>query len=99
MTAHGCAGIQSVNRDRARIRVSRPSARGLGACARRGAALSELRAKWLRGTDTVRDQPLTVSRRVVPPWWAVEAERKLGRAVVADGVQRISRVDDSAGHL
>ncbi len=99
----GALIFQSVNRDRARIRGIEADAHWtLGAWhqAWRGAYV-ELRANWLRGTDTVRDQPLNSvapGRATVVGGWQGDAER-WGMQMSLTGVRRVSRVDDSAGSL
>ena len=101
--ATGALVFQSVNRDRARIRGIEADAHwSLGAWreAWRGSYV-ELRANWLRGTDTVRDQPLNSvapARATVVGGWQADAER-WGVQLSLTGVQRVSRVDDSAGPL
>jgi hemoglobin/transferrin/lactoferrin receptor protein len=101
--ATGALVFQSVNRDRARIRGIEADAHwSLGAWreAWRGTYV-ELRANWLRGTDTVRDQPLNSvapARATVVGGWQADAQR-WGAQLSLTGVQRVSRVDDSAGPL
>ncbi|MEO7013556.1 MAG: TonB-dependent hemoglobin/transferrin/lactoferrin family receptor [Dokdonella sp.] len=101
--ATGALVFQSVNRDRARIRGIEADAHWtLGAWreAWRGTYV-ELRANWLRGKDTVRDQPLNTvapGRATVVGGWQADAER-WGAQMSLTGVQRVSRVDDSAGPL
>lgn len=101
--ATGALVFQSVNRDRARIRGIEADAHwSLGAWreAWRGTYV-ELRANWLRGTDTVRDQPLNSvapGRATVVGGWQADAQR-WGAQLSLTGVQRVSRVDDSAGPL
>ena len=101
--ATGALVFQSVNRDRARIRGIEADAHwSLGAWreAWRGTYV-ELRANWLRGNDTVRDQPLNSvapARATVVGGWQADAQR-WGAQLSLTGVQRVSRVDDSAGPL
>ena len=101
--ATGALVFQSVNRDRARIKGLEADAHwSLGAWreAWRGAYV-ELRANWLRGTDTVRNQPLNSvapGRATLVGGWQADAER-WGVQMSVTGVQRVSRVDDSAGPL
>ncbi len=101
--ATGALVFQSVNRDRARIHGIEADAHwSLGAWreAWRGSYV-ELRANWLRGTDTVREQPLNSvapGRATVVGGWQADAER-WGAQLSLTGVQRVSRVDDSAGAL
>lgn len=101
--ATGALVFQSINRDRARIRGIEADAHwSLGAWreAWRGTYV-EFRANWLRGTDTVRDQPLNSvapARATVVGGWQAEAER-WGAQLSLTGVQRVSDVDDSAGPL
>ena len=99
----GALVFQSINRDRARIRGLEADAHWtLGAWREelRGTYV-ELRANWLRGTDTVRDQPLNSvapGRATVVGGWQGEAER-WGTQLSLTGVQRVSRVDESASAL
>jgi hemoglobin/transferrin/lactoferrin receptor protein len=101
--ATGALVFQSVNRDRARIYGIEADARWtLGAWreALRGAYV-ETRANWLRGTDTQRDQPLNSvapgRASVIGGWQA--ADERWGMQLSLTGVQRVSRVDASAGAL
>ena len=101
--ATGALVFQSVNRDRARIQGLEADAHwSLGAWreAWRGTYV-ELRANWLRGTDTVRHQPLNSvapGRATIVGGWQADAER-WGVQMSVTGVQRVTRVDDSAGLL
>lgn len=99
----GALVFQSVNRDRARIYGLEIDAHW-----RLGAwrdywqgAYAEFRASWLRGTDTARDEPLNSvppgNASVVGGWQG--AGERWGTQLMLTGVQRVSRVDDSAGVL
>ena len=101
--ATGALVFQSINRDRARIRGIEADAHwALGAWRDAwGGTYVELRANWLRGKDTVRDQPLNSvapGRATVVGGWQADAER-WGAQLSLTGVQRVSDVDDSAGPL
>lgn len=101
--ATGALVFQSVNRDRARIQGLETDAHwSLGALRDtwRGSYV-ELRANWLRGTDTVRDQPLNSvapGRATMVGGWQGE-EEQWGMQLSLTGVQRVSRVDESIGPL
>lgn len=99
----GALVFQSVNRDRAEIYgLEVDSHWNLGSWrdSWRGTYL-EFRASWLRGTDTARDQPLNSvppgNATVVGGWQS--ASESWGAQLSLTGVERVSRVDESAGDL
>ena len=101
--ATGALVFQSINRDRARIKGIEADAHwALGAWREELAGwFAEARMNWLRGTDTARDQPLNSiapARATLVGGWQESAER-WGAQLSLTGVQRVSRVDDSAGPL
>ncbi|MGB0133498.1 TonB-dependent hemoglobin/transferrin/lactoferrin family receptor [Dokdonella sp.] len=101
--ASGALVFQSVNRDRARIQGIEAEAHwlpGLGRESLQGFYV-DMRLNWLRGTDTVRDQPLntiTPGRATLVAGWQDKAER-WGAQLSVTGVQPVSRIDTSNGPL
>lgn len=101
--ASGALVFQSVNRDRARIYGAEADARWtLGAWrdAWQGVFI-EARANWVHGSDTQRNQPLNSvapGRASLTGGWQAPGER-WGMQLSLTGVQRVSRVDASAGAL
>ena len=99
----GALVFQSINRDRARIKGIEADAHwALGAWRDALAGwYAEARMNWLRGTDTARDVPLNSippARATLVGGWQESGER-WGAQLSLTGVQRVSRVDDSAGPL
>lgn len=100
----GALVFQSVNRDRARIRGIEADVRWTPDAASRDllkGVYAEVRANWSHGTDTGRNEPLNSvapARATLVGGWQ-DASERWGMQVSLTGVERVSRVDSSAGAL